>query len=49
VAGVIESLVRDPGLRRDVLAGQERVAARVLATDYGALVASALAPVLEDR
>jgi len=48
VAGVIESLVRDPALRRAVLAGQERVAARVRATDYGALVASALAPVLEE-
>jgi glycosyltransferase involved in cell wall biosynthesis len=47
VAGVIESLVRDPGLRAAVLAGQEKVAARVRATDFGALLLSALAPVLE--
>ncbi len=47
VAGVIERLVRDPALRAAVLAGQERVAARVRATDFRALVLSALAPVLE--
>jgi len=47
VAGVIEALVGDPALRRAVLAGQERVAARVRATDYGALVTEALAPLLE--
>ena len=49
VAGVIEGLVRDPALRGAVLAGQERVAARIRATDYGALVRSALAPALEAR
>lgn len=47
VAGVIESLVRDRGLREAVLAGQARVAARVLSTDFGALLRDALAPLLE--
>jgi hypothetical protein len=47
VAGVVESLLRDRALREVVLAGQERVAARVRATDYGTLVLGALAPVLE--
>lgn len=46
VAGVIERLLGDEALRAAVLAGQERVAARVRATDYRALVLSALAPVL---
>jgi glycosyltransferase involved in cell wall biosynthesis len=49
VAGVIESLVGDPGLRATVLAGQEGVAARVRATDFRALILGALAPVLEGR
>jgi hypothetical protein len=30
-----------------VLAGQERVAARVRSTDFGALLTAALAPILE--
>lgn len=47
VAGVIERLLGDEALRAAVLAGQERMAARVRATDYRALVLSALAPVLE--
>lgn len=47
VAGVIESLVCDRGLREAVLAGQERAAARVRATDFGALLRAALAPLLE--
>ncbi len=49
VAGVIESLLQDPVLRATVLAGQEKVAARIRATDFGALVLGALAPVLEER
>jgi glycosyltransferase involved in cell wall biosynthesis len=49
VAGVIESLVLDPALRGAVLAAQERVAARIRATDFGALLLSALAPLLEGR
>jgi glycosyltransferase involved in cell wall biosynthesis len=49
VAGVIERLVGDPALRAAVLAGQERVAARIRATDFQALVLSALAPVLGER
>lgn len=49
VAGVIESLLRDPALRATVLAGQEQVAARIRATDFRALVLGALAPVLEAR
>jgi glycosyltransferase involved in cell wall biosynthesis len=48
VAGVIERLLQDPVLRATVLAGQEKVAARIRATDFGALVLGALAPVLED-
>lgn len=46
VAGAIEALVGDPGLRAAVLAGQERVAARIRATDFAAVVLGALAPVL---
>jgi glycosyltransferase involved in cell wall biosynthesis len=49
VAGVIEGLLRDPALRATVLAGQEKVAARIRATDFGTLVLGALAPVLEER
>jgi glycosyltransferase involved in cell wall biosynthesis len=49
VAGVIERLLGDETLRAAVLAGQERVAARVRATDFRALVEGALAPVLEER
>jgi glycosyltransferase involved in cell wall biosynthesis len=49
VAGVIESLLGDPALRATVLARQERVAARIRATDFRALVLDALAPVLEAR
>jgi len=47
VAGVIESLVRDRGLREAVLAGQARVAVRVRATDFGALLRDAIAPLVE--
>ncbi len=47
VAGVIEGLLQDPVLRRRVLAGQDKVAARIRATDFRALVLGALAPVLE--
>jgi glycosyltransferase involved in cell wall biosynthesis len=47
VAAVIESLIGDESLRASVLAAQERVAARVRAADYRALVLRALAPVLE--
>jgi glycosyltransferase involved in cell wall biosynthesis len=47
VAGVVESLLRDRALRASVLAGQEKVAARIRATDYSTLVLGALAPVLE--
>ena len=47
VAGVVESLLHDPALRAAVLAGQEKVAGRVRATDFRALVLGALAPVLE--
>lgn len=47
VAGVVEALLGDPALRNAVLAGQERVAARVRATDYASLLRSALGPVLE--
>ena len=49
VAGVIESLLGDESLRAAVLAAQERVAVRVRATDYRALVLGALAPVLEAK
>jgi glycosyltransferase involved in cell wall biosynthesis len=49
VAGVIERLVGDSALRAAVLAGQEKVAARIRATDFRALVLSALAPVLEAK
>lgn len=49
VAGVIESLVLDPALREVVLAGQGKVAARIRATDFGTLLLSALAPLLERR
>jgi glycosyltransferase involved in cell wall biosynthesis len=49
VAAVIERLLEDESLRAAVLAAQERVAARVRATDYRALVLQALAPVLEAR
>jgi glycosyltransferase involved in cell wall biosynthesis len=49
VAGVIERLVGDIALRAAVLAGQERVAARIRATDFQVLVLSALAPVLETK
>jgi L-malate glycosyltransferase len=47
VAGLVEKVVRDPDLRRSVLSGQEAVARRIRATDFGALVREALAPVLE--
>jgi glycosyltransferase involved in cell wall biosynthesis len=47
VAGVIESLVRDPAVRAAVLEGQARVAARIRATDFSALLRAALAPLLE--
>jgi len=47
VAGVIESLLGDPDLRAAVRAGQEKVAARIRATDFGAALLAALAPVLE--
>jgi hypothetical protein len=47
VAGVVERLLADESLRAAVLATQERVAARVRATDFRALVLDALAPVLE--
>jgi glycosyltransferase involved in cell wall biosynthesis len=47
VAGVIESLLGDPALRAAVRAGQERVAARIRATDFGAVLLAALGPVLE--
>jgi glycosyltransferase involved in cell wall biosynthesis len=46
VAGVIERLVGDTAFRAAGLAGQEKVAARVRATDFGARVLGALAPVL---
>ena len=49
VAAVIERLLVDEPLRAAVLATQERVAARVRATDYRALVLGALAPVLEAK
>jgi len=47
VAGVVERLLADESLRAAVLATQERVAVRVRATDFRALVLDALAPVLE--
>jgi glycosyltransferase involved in cell wall biosynthesis len=49
VAGVIEGLLLDAVLRATVLAGQEKVAARIRVTDFGALVLGALAPVMEAR
>jgi glycosyltransferase involved in cell wall biosynthesis len=49
VAGVIERLLGDPALRTAVLAGQEKVAARIRATDFRALVLDGLAPVLGER
>jgi len=49
VAAVVESVLRDDGLRAAVLAAQERVAARIRATDYRAVVLGALAPVLEGK
>ncbi len=49
VAAVVERLLGDESLRAAVLAAQERVAARVRATDYRALVLAALAPVLEGK
>lgn len=49
VAGLVEKVVGDPGLRRSVLTGQEAVARRIRGTDYGTLVREALAPVLEGQ
>ncbi len=49
VAAVVERLLGDDSLRAAMLAAQERLAARVRATDYRALVLGALAPVLEAR
>jgi glycosyltransferase involved in cell wall biosynthesis len=49
VAALVEGLVRDADLRRRVLAGQERLAARVRSTDHRARVLDALAPVLLPR
>jgi glycosyltransferase involved in cell wall biosynthesis len=49
VAAVVERLLGDEPLRAAVLAAQERVAARVRATDHRALVLGALAPVLEAK
>jgi glycosyltransferase involved in cell wall biosynthesis len=49
VAAVIERLFGDEPLRAAVLATQERVAARVRATDYREVVKRALAPVLEAK
>ena len=49
VSALVESVLRDDGLRAAVLATQERVAARVRATDYRAVVLGALAPVLESK
>ena len=46
VAGLVERVVRDAGLRAAVLAAQARVAARVRSTDSGAVLLAALAPVL---
>jgi glycosyltransferase involved in cell wall biosynthesis len=46
VAGTIERLVNDPGLRASVLARQQVLADRVRGTDYSRLVLGALAPVL---
>lgn len=47
VAAAVEAVLENAALRAAVLAGQARVAARVRATDYRALVLGALAPVLE--
>jgi glycosyltransferase involved in cell wall biosynthesis len=47
VAAVVERVVRDSGLRASVLAGQQRVAQRIRATDFRARLLSALGPVLE--
>jgi glycosyltransferase involved in cell wall biosynthesis len=49
VAALLERLLADRPLRDAVLATQERVAARVRATDYRAVVVGSLAPVLERR
>jgi len=49
VAAVIERLFVDESLRAAVLASQDRVAARVRATDYRDVVLGALAPVLEAK
>ncbi len=49
VAAVVARVLEDETLRAAVLAKQERVAARVRATDYRAVVLEALAPVLEAK
>lgn len=47
VAAVVERVLRDEPLRTSVLAVQRRVAERVRATDFGALLLATLAPALE--
>jgi hypothetical protein len=49
VAALVEGLVRNADLRRRVLAGQERLAARVRSTDHRSRVLEALAPALPPR
>jgi glycosyltransferase involved in cell wall biosynthesis len=49
VAALLEGLARDEALRREVLAGQERLAHRVRSTDFRARVLEALAPLLGPR
>ena len=46
MAELLRLLVADAGLRRAVLATQERAVAEVRATDFGALLMDRLEPVL---
>jgi glycosyltransferase involved in cell wall biosynthesis len=47
IAALLARVRRDPRLRRDVLAGQERAMREIRATDFRALLLDRLAPVLD--
>jgi L-malate glycosyltransferase len=49
VAAAVDALVNEPRLRAAVLAGQARVAERLLATDFRTVLTDRLAPVIGER
>jgi glycosyltransferase involved in cell wall biosynthesis len=49
VAELAQLVLRDPALRKAVVATQERAMAEVRSADFGAILLAALAPVLDER